>query len=71
MEVEVIGNAVGSHRVVADSKTRLVAHFENLEHQEQKLVGEHLRKPSIGEKQEQGMVVADRVLVEEHWVLVL
>jgi hypothetical protein len=71
MEVEVIGNAVSAHRVVPDSKTRLIAHFENLQHEEQKLVGEDLWESSVCEEQEKRMVVANWVLVEKHGMLVL
>jgi len=71
MEVEVIGDAVSSHRVVANSKTWRIAHFENLQHEEQELVGEDLRESSVCEEEEKRMIVANRVLVEEHGVLVL
>lgn len=71
MEVEVIRDAVSSHGVVANSKTGLIADFENLKHEEQKLVGEDLWESGVCEEQEKRMVVANWVLVEEDGVLVL
>jgi len=42
-----------------------------LQHEEQELVGEDLRESSVCEEEEKRMIVANRVLVEEHGVLVL
>lgn len=42
VEVEVVGEAVSTYRVVADPESGLVADFEHLEHEQEKLVGEHL-----------------------------
>ena len=71
MEVKVIGDAVCAHWIIPDSQRRLIAYFEDLEHKYQEFIWQNLREASVREEKEQGVCLANWVLVEENWMLAL
>lgn len=64
MEMQVVDDAVGTHRVVAKAQRWLAAYFENLQQKLNEFVREDLGETVLSEKKEQRVVGAEWVLVE-------
>ena len=56
--MQVVDDAVGAHRIVAEAQCGLAAHLEDLQEQLDELVRENLREAMLREKEEERVVGA-------------
>ena len=69
--MQVVDDAVSTHRVIAKAKSGLTTNLKDLEQKLNQLIRKHLWEAMLREQQEERVVLAQWILVEKHRVRLL